>query len=956
METIHVTFDELTGQTAPVLSSPRPAPNLLMPGPISSGLVPNPSPAIPYDEIHEFDRLDVWELVPPPDCAKIIALKWIYKVKLDEYGDVLKNKARRVAKGFRQEEGLDFEESFAPVSRLEAIRIFLANAASKNMTVYQMDVKTAFLNDKLKEEVYVSQPEGFIDPDRPNHIYHMNKALYGLKQAPRAWYDTLSKFFLAQGFSKGVVDPTLFIWKTGNHTLHVQIYVDDIIFASTDPRVCDRFSNEMSSKFQMSMIGQICFFLVTLLTLPWWSGQNWMRTSQASLYQSKPTKKHLEAVKRIFQYIQGTINIGLWYPKDTAMALTAYADADHAGCQDTRRSTSGNIMADVNAPVKQAPAMAPPTRTDDQILPRIRWVPVGKSNCYLDVERCQLDEQWFDLTKDTLRDALQITPVDTNNPFSSPLTPNALIKFVNDLGYPKVVRTLSDVVTNDMFQPWRALTTIINLCLTGKTSGFERPRALVLQILWGVINRAHIDYAERMFTKLIIYYLQSKHKFHPRLGSPLHLPNKEPVLGYLKFSAKGTKREVFGMPISNDLITDDIRGEQYYNAYMEKVAKHQRYLAGEEVSDLDSLAPKHAKATKPKAANQSKPLAPKAAPITKPATAKASKSLQLIDEVVDEGVPDKEPLYGDEEADTQRAIEESLKEVHGAHRGPLPPVVFREPDSGKFQPLPEVQGKGKEKVRVEQAAQVLLNLQTLKKKSPADQYIFQRRTSTQTEPSGHDESSSLYAELGLTDSETESDEEVLPVIQSGAQDEGQAGPNPGIQDEGQAGSNPGDAAVSQHQSSHVVHAGPNLEHMDFEVTDTSIQQNPEQIDEEFTTTAYPNVQENLKLPTEDQVRLEEPANSTGTLSSLQHLDNELSFVDQFLVEKSQEDEPEKTNTESDFQSMVTVPIHQDTSFVPLMTTPVIDLTVSQPVSITIQAPLPTLEMDIRQKDEKRSQK
>ncbi|GKB12447.1 hypothetical protein Tco_0846370 [Tanacetum coccineum] len=583
----------------------------------------------------------------------------------------------------------------------------------------------------------------------------------------------------------------------------------------------------------------------------------------------------------------------------------------------------------VNAPAEQAPAMAPPTHTDDQIMPHIRWVLVGKSNCYLDVERSQSNPIYkiaVDILKNTnffiafIASSIKL-PFDTNNPFSSPLTPDALNKFVNDLGYPKVVRTLSDVVTNDMFLPWRALTTIINLCLTGKTSGFERPRALVLQILWGVVNRAHIDYAERMweeftqsihtfiedkknlaqhtqgkkksnlivipsvrFTKLIIYYLQSKHKFHPRPGSPLHLPNEEHVLGYLNFSAKGTKREVFGMLIPNDLITDDIRGEQYYNAYLEKVAKHQRYLAGEEVSDPDSPAPKPAKATKPKAAKQSNPLAPKAAPITKPATAKASKSqqpkpahakpqekkrklvmetskapssakrskagkvtkkrqpkssLQLIDEVIDEGVLDKEPLYGDEEADTQREIEEILKE-----------------------------GKGKEKVRVEQVAQVLLNLQTPKKKSPADQYIFQRRTSTQTEPSGHDESSLLYAELGLTDSETESDQEVLPVIQSGAQDEGQAGPNPGIQDEGQAESNPGDVAVSQHQSSHAVHAGPNLEHMDSEVTDTSIQQNPEQIDEEFTTTAYPNVQENLKLPTEDQVKLEEPASSIGTLSSL----------------------------------------------------------------------------------------
>ncbi|GJY24329.1 retrovirus-related pol polyprotein from transposon TNT 1-94 [Tanacetum coccineum] len=213
------------------------------------------------DEIHKFDRLDVWELVPPPDCAMIIALKWIYKVKLDEYGDVLKNKAGLVAKGYRQEEGLDFEESFTSVARLEAIRIFLANAASKNMTVYQMDVKTAFLNGELKEVVYVSQPEGFIDPDRPYHVYRLKKALYWLKQAPRAWFDTLSMFILAQGFSKGVVDPTLFIQKTGKHTLHVQIYVDDIIFASNDPKDCDRFSTEMSSKFQMSMMGQISFFL-----------------------------------------------------------------------------------------------------------------------------------------------------------------------------------------------------------------------------------------------------------------------------------------------------------------------------------------------------------------------------------------------------------------------------------------------------------------------------------------------------------------------------------------------------------------------------------------------------------------------------------------------------------------------------------------------------------------------
>ncbi|GJS66193.1 putative ribonuclease H-like domain-containing protein [Tanacetum coccineum] len=320
------------------------------------------------DEIHEFDRLDVWELVPPPDCAMIIALKWIYKVKLDEYGDVLKNKARLMAKGYRQEEGLDFEESFAPVARLEAIRIFLANAASKNMTVYQIDVKTAFLNGELKEEVYMSQPEGFVDPDSPHHVYRLKKALYRLKQAPRAWYDTLSKFLLAQGFSKGVVDPTLFIQKTDKHTLHVQIIVDDIIFASTDPKDCDRFSNEMISKFQMSMMGQISFFLgLQISQNPRGIFINQSKYANEilkkfDLHKSDLVDTPMVERTKLDEDLSGipvdqtqyrsmigslmylTASRPDLYPKDTAMALTAYADADHAGCQDTRRSTSGSAQ------------------------------------------------------------------------------------------------------------------------------------------------------------------------------------------------------------------------------------------------------------------------------------------------------------------------------------------------------------------------------------------------------------------------------------------------------------------------------------------------------------------------------------------------------------------------------------------------------------------------------------
>nr|GEW87486.1 hypothetical protein [Tanacetum cinerariifolium] len=315
------------------------------------------------DEIHEFDRLQVWELVPQPDCVMIIALKWIYKVKLDEYGDVLKNKARLVAKGYRQEEGIEFEESFASVARIEAIRIFIANAASKNMTIYHMDVKTTFLNGELKEKVYVSQPEGFVDPDLPTHVYRLKKALCGLKQAPRVWYDTLLRFLLDNKFSKGAVDPILFTRKTGKHILLVQIYVDDIIFASTDPKACDMLSNKMSSKFQMSMIGQMKFRMDSCdsvdtpmvdrlkldedpLGIPvdqtrfhsMVGSLMYLTASRPDLvfvvcmcarYQASPTKNHLEALKQIFWYLKGTINWGLWYSKDTAMTLTAYADADH---------------------------------------------------------------------------------------------------------------------------------------------------------------------------------------------------------------------------------------------------------------------------------------------------------------------------------------------------------------------------------------------------------------------------------------------------------------------------------------------------------------------------------------------------------------------------------------------------------------------------------------------------
>ncbi|GKD81462.1 retrovirus-related pol polyprotein from transposon TNT 1-94, partial [Tanacetum coccineum] len=228
-----------------------------------------------------------------------------------------------------------------------------------------MDLNTSFLNGILRKEVYVSQPDGFVDQDNLNHVYKLNKALYGLKQALRAWYDLLSKFLLSQEFSKGTVDPTLFIRRQGKDILLVQIYVDDIIFASTTPELCNQFSKIMCSKFKMSMMGKISFVLgLQISQSPRGIFLNLSKYALESLKKygmesSDPVDTPVVEKSKLDEDTQGKaidpihyrgmigtlmyacVNQGLWYPKDSSIALTAYADADHTGCQDIRRSTSG---------------------------------------------------------------------------------------------------------------------------------------------------------------------------------------------------------------------------------------------------------------------------------------------------------------------------------------------------------------------------------------------------------------------------------------------------------------------------------------------------------------------------------------------------------------------------------------------------------------------------------------
>ncbi|GJY49819.1 putative ribonuclease H-like domain-containing protein [Tanacetum coccineum] len=213
------------------------------------------------EELLQFQIQNVWVLVDYPKGVRPIGTKWVLKNKKDERGIVIRNKARLVVQGHTQEEGIVYEEVFTPVARIEAIRLFLAYASYMGFIVYQMDVKSAFLYGTIDEEVYVMQPPGFQDPQFPHKVYKVVKAIYGLHQAPRAWYGTLSKYLLDNGFQRGTIDQTLFIRKHKGEFLLVQVYVDDIIFGSSNPKLCREFEALMHDKFKMSAMGELSFFL-----------------------------------------------------------------------------------------------------------------------------------------------------------------------------------------------------------------------------------------------------------------------------------------------------------------------------------------------------------------------------------------------------------------------------------------------------------------------------------------------------------------------------------------------------------------------------------------------------------------------------------------------------------------------------------------------------------------------
>lgn len=341
------------------------------------------------DELHEFEHKRVWRLIPTPKDASVVGLKWVFINKLDKEGNVIRNKARLVVKGYCQEEGIYYKETFAHVARLESVRIFLAYAAHKNFEVFQMDVKYAFLNGELEETVYFEQPLGFVNEIFPDHCYVLDKAVYGLKQAQRAWYETLTRFLKMSKFKQGSVEPTFFRKKEGEHLMIVQIYVDE-------------FRKLMETKFEMSAMGPINFFpglnirqgtkgifinqeayTKNLLTKFGMMGDSKVKVPMAfgtkltpslekptvdiTLYphmigslmyltasrpdimfsvcycvrfQANQREPHMVVVKNIFRYLKRTSSLGLWYPAISTFFIQSFSDADLGGCGLDRKSTT----------------------------------------------------------------------------------------------------------------------------------------------------------------------------------------------------------------------------------------------------------------------------------------------------------------------------------------------------------------------------------------------------------------------------------------------------------------------------------------------------------------------------------------------------------------------------------------------------------------------------------------
>nr|GEX54164.1 hypothetical protein [Tanacetum cinerariifolium] len=509
------------------------------------------------EELNEFKCLEVWELVPRPDQVMVITLKWIYK------------------------EGIDFEESFASVARLEPIRIFLAYATHKNMFVYQMDVKTVFLNVNLREEVYVSQLDGFVDPDNPNHVYKLKKALYGLEQASRAWYDMLSSFLLSQDFSKGSVDPTLFIRRNDNELLL------KYGFRSCDPVDTpmvekskldeDREGKAVDLSHYRGMIGTLLYLTASRPDLQF-------AICMCARYQARPTEKHLLQMRiMLTAKILAEVHLEVqflgerlisWSSKRQNSAAISSTEAEYialSGCcaqilwmqsqlsdyalgfnkipmYCDNKSAIALCCNNVQHSWTMATIIEQQVAMDEALVPSTQRLRIRRSNFRLPSNiqskestlqlatayvhqhsiRFKMNNKKYIVNLESIRDMLHISPRILGQSFDELPLEEEILEFIRFLGHSATIRTLTDININKLYQSWRSFAAIINKCLTGKSSGYDN---FVYQVAHKNHKKSNEMYYPR-FTKVIIHHFMSKDPSIPRRNKygamlPIELTNDE---------------------------------------------------------------------------------------------------------------------------------------------------------------------------------------------------------------------------------------------------------------------------------------------------------------------------------------------------------------------------------------------------------------------------------------------
>nr|GEU38497.1 hypothetical protein [Tanacetum cinerariifolium] len=618
--------------------------------------------------------------------------KWIYKVKLDEYGDVLKNKARLVAKGYRQDEGIDFEESFALVARIEAICIFIANTASKNMTIYQMDVKTAFPNGELKEEVYVSQPVGFVDPDHLTHVYRLKKALYGLKQAPRVWMDScdpidtpmVDRIKLDENPLGIPVDQTRFCCMVGSLMYltatrpdlvftvymcaryqapptkkHLEALKQMILYLPRDPKACDIFSNEMSSKVQMSMMGQMSFslglqvsqslggifinqskFAFEILKKFGMDSCEPVDTPMVDRLKLDEDRLGIPVDQTRFRIMIGSIMYLTLADPTLYLFCACVLDADHAGCQDTRRSTSGSaqflrdkLVSGLAEYIAIAIALCCNNvqhSWSKHINIRHHFIREQLENSLVELYFVTTDYQFANIFKKALpRERFEFLLPRHGMKSMTPETLNVFRKekrskgcLIKSLHSALLIPPRSDNIDNE---------NVLAPAPTMMIKYFHMLLGLDANLLRESLEITPVDQDHRFVSPPLgdaimdfVNQLGYLREIHFVSGSPLNRAEDDLSLGNLKFVPKGEIDKVFGMKIPEELIKDNIKNAPYYNAYLEMVAKHEQGIVVAKEGGKKKITSKADKPVKPAPAEQANPITVKK-PKPKPVKEKPTK-------------------------------------------------------------------------------------------------------------------------------------------------------------------------------------------------------------------------------------------------------------------------------------------------------------------------------------------